>query len=182
MEKDKGRRDPAPPTARDADVSFTGLLLAELPRMRGHAIFLTRTAADADDLIQQTALRALKAQHQFTMGTNLRAWLYRIMRNEFIDKFRQTKGQVSFGEMPDDLLVGKATQEDRIETREVVTAMKRLSPLLLEVMLLVPGRGLSYQEAADIQGCSVGTIKSRLSRARTKLQGFLTDTPEKAEA
>ena len=136
---------------------------------------MTRAKADADDLIQTTAVRALAAFSQFTLGTNIRAWLYRIMRNEFIDNYRQSKGNVSFGEMPEDLLVGKASQEDGIETREVVSAMKKLKPLLLEVMLLIPGRGLSYQEAADIQGCSVGTIKSRLSRARAKLQSFLVD-------
>jgi RNA polymerase sigma-70 factor (ECF subfamily) len=171
----------APPAPAQSG-PFVQLLLSELPRLRGAALFMTRSASDADDLLQQTALRALNAQHQFTLGTNIRAWLYRIMRNEFIDSTRQTKGRTALDDIPEDLLAGKGNQEDKIVAREVVAAMKTLSPVLLEVMLLVPGRGLSYQEAAEIQGCSVGTIKSRVSRARAKLHRLLMHDFRQKEA
>jgi len=155
---------------------FRDLLVETLPRMRGYAYMLTRSSAGADDLLQETAFRAIRAELQFTPGTNFKAWLYRILRNEYVSSVRRRKNIVCIDDVPEERLSQSGSQEDRVLTSEVLTAMGKLPLAQREVLMMVCAEGLSYEEAAEGVGCSVGTIKSRLWRARAALQQtFLGD-------
>jgi RNA polymerase sigma-70 factor (ECF subfamily) len=153
---------------------FHSMLVEQLPRMRAYAIMLTRDRSRADDLLQEMAFRALRAQEQFTMGTNFTAWLYRILRNEYISSLRRAKHTpVPIDAIAEECFARSGGQEDSAMTKEVYRAMDKLPPGQREVILLVCASGLSYDEAAEAMGCSVGTIKSRLWRARAHMQSLL---------
>jgi RNA polymerase sigma-70 factor (ECF subfamily) len=164
---------PLPSPARE----FLECLTGELPRLRGAAMMMTHSRADADDLIQSTAMRAIAAHAQFTMGTNMRAWLYRIMRNVFVDLVRMPQRQASrLEDISDEFLRCEPSQEGRIEMREVLRAINRLTPIHREALLLSAVEALSYDEIAALQGCAVGTVKSRISRARRQVQVMMDYT------
>ncbi len=135
---------------------------------------MTRSKADADDLIQTTAVRALSAFSQFTLGTNIRAWLYRIMRNEFIDMVR-VKGRhpARLDDVPAEAFKRKEVQEEALEMRDVMRAINTLTDIHREALYLSCVEGLSYEEIAGIQNCAVGTVKSRISRARQDMKMLL---------
>ncbi|MBX7198987.1 MAG: sigma-70 family RNA polymerase sigma factor [Rhodospirillaceae bacterium] len=154
--------------------TFQDILLAHLPRLRAYAIMLTRDRALAEDLLQETALRALRAQSQFTMGTNFTAWIYKILRNEYIGALRRKKRQpVPIEDMPPELLSRNGGQETDVLLHEIIQAMDQLPHGQREVLILICASGLSYEEAADALGCSVGTIKSRLWRARARMASLI---------
>ena len=158
---------------------FQALLLERLPRLRAFAMLLTRHAADADDLVQTAAERILKYESHFEAGTNFSAWSYRILRNCHISNFRKDKRRpVSLTEyfdaaVPPASLMSAARQENHIFTREVVEALDKLCPEQREVMTLVCAADLSYIEVGAILGCSIGTVKSRLWRARKHMKALL---------
>ena len=157
---------------------FHTMLTAHLPRLRAYAIMLTRDRAAADDLVQETALRALRAQSQFTMGTNFTAWMYCILRNEHTSSLRRSaRRPIVLDEIPEQLLAQPGDQEDKVLTREVIEAMQHLQPSQREVLILICAAGLSYEEAAESLGCSVGTVKSRLWRARRHMQALVLGEP-----
>ncbi|MEO3997266.1 sigma-70 family RNA polymerase sigma factor [Mesorhizobium sp. CAU 1732] len=141
-----------------------------IPALRAFARTFYRDTTDADDLVQETLTRALGAIHQFNAGTSMKSWLFTIMRNTFY-----TKVKVSNREAPGsaDCVSGRlstdATQEWSARGREVATAIQRLPAEQREVIMLIGVLGVSYEEAVDICGCAMGTIKSRLNRARTRL-------------
>ncbi|MGZ6186749.1 MAG: sigma-70 family RNA polymerase sigma factor [Candidatus Binataceae bacterium] len=150
---------------------FRDLLVEHLPRLRAYALGLTRSTSAADDLLQQTALKAWAAREQFALGTNFKAWIYRILRNEHISSFRGSKqAQVSIDTVPEEFFARHGDQETKLLTREVLTAVNTLAPHRREVLLLNCAGGLSYQEIAEALGCSIGTVKSRLWRARHEIQ------------
>jgi RNA polymerase sigma-70 factor (ECF subfamily) len=160
---------------------FLAALTAELPRLRGSAMIMTRARADADDLLQSTAMRAIAAHHQFALGTNMRAWLYRIMRNVFVDTVRAPdKAAARLQDVSDEFLTREACQEGRIEMREVLQAIDKLPSVHREALLLYAVEALSYDEIAEIQACAVGTVKSRISRARRQVQAQLSGADEPA--
>ncbi len=151
--------------------TFHQMLVDALPRLRAYAMILTRSRSHADDLLQQTAYRALRSEVQFTMGTNFLGWMYRILRNEYISSLRRAKRSPScIDDVPEDLFARMGDQEDKLLTNEVIAAMDNLPPSQREVLVLVCAGGLSYDEAAASIGCSVGTVKSRLWRARQHMQ------------
>lgn len=153
---------------------FHTLLVENLPRMRAYALMLTRNPAQADDLLQDMAFHALRAQNQFEMGTNFVAWLYRIMRNDFVTSLRRAKrAPTPMNEALEQTLSYSAGQEDVIMTNQVHEAMGKLPVSQREVLVLVCASGLSYEEAAEAMNCSVGTVKSRLWRARAHMQKIL---------
>jgi RNA polymerase sigma-70 factor (ECF subfamily) len=153
---------------------FRDLLLSEMPRMRGYALALTRDRSAADDLLQETAVKAWQAQAQFTLGTNFKAWIYRILRNEFLTTCRRkTRAPVSIELLAPEFFGREGDQEAHVITGEVLRAMDQLSKDQREALLLAAGSGLGYQEIADTLRCSIGTVKSRLWRARTRMQVFL---------
>ncbi|HEX7871374.1 MAG TPA: RNA polymerase sigma factor [Sphingobium sp.] len=154
---------------------FEDGIVALLPRLRRFAAGLSRDLATGDDLCQMTIERALKARHQWAQGTRLDSWMYRIMRNLWIDEIRANKRrQQTFVEEEAGMAVGVAAeQEARTELRFVDRALARLPDEQREAVLLVMVEGYGYQEAADIIGCPVGTLSSRFARGRDALHLLL---------
>lgn len=149
-------------------------LLEMLPSLRAFARSLCRNADDADDLVQQTLLSAWAHRDSFTPGTNLRAWLFRILRNHFYSRLRKDKRLVPDPEgKAAATLTSPAAQEKSVEVSDLSAAMSRLAPEQREALILVAAEGCSYEEAATIAGCAVGTIKSRVNRARARLHDML---------
>lgn len=163
--------------------SFTETALPLIEQMYGTALRLTRNPADAEDLLQETALKAYQAFAQYESGTNLRAWLYKIMVNTFISSYRKAKRQpqtVSEGESEDFSLfdtLAAATHEtpeavilDQIPDEQVKEALESLPEQFRMAVLLADVEGFHYKEIADITGVSIGTVMSRLHRGRKQLQ------------
>lgn len=153
---------------------FHDMLVTQLPKLRPYALMMAGSRAAADDLLQETALKVLRAEAQFEPGTNFSAWTYRILRNAFISSCRRAKRTPrDIDTVPEEFLARPATQEDKIATREVFQAMRQLPETQREVLSLVCGSGMSYEDAAEVLECSVGTVKSRLWRARSKMKDLL---------
>jgi RNA polymerase sigma-70 factor (ECF subfamily) len=152
---------------------FGEQLVSLLPRMRRFARSLTRDPADADDLCQTTIERALKSWLQWQGGTRLDAWVFRIMRNIWIDEARaRTRRKQTFAPEEDGAHIGDAgaaAVEAHAELGNVERAMARLPADQREAVMLVLVEGFAYREAADILGCPMGTLTSRLVRGREAL-------------
>ncbi|WFL77795.1 RNA polymerase sigma factor [Altererythrobacter arenosus] len=148
-----------------------------LPRLRRFATGLAGHPADGDDLCQVTIERALTRQDQFTQGTRLDSWMYRIMRNAWIDESRaRSRRSETFVDEEAGLLVGgEGAQEAAVALGDVDRAMQRLPEEQREAVLLVMVEGYSYKEAAEIVGCPVGTLNSRLVRGRDALMEMMED-------
>lgn len=141
-----------------------------LPDLRGFARFLARDRSVADDLVQEGVVRALAALHQFQPGTNLKAWLFTIVRNAFYESARRRKRETR--ELADREAGAGSTRPDaeaRAEVRDLQSLLWSLPPLLREALILVGAQEMSYDEAALVCGVPVGTIKARVSRGRTAL-------------
>jgi RNA polymerase sigma-70 factor (ECF subfamily) len=174
------RPSPSVSSARKAwtlPESFENQVLALLPRLRRFAIGLAGSKADGDDLCQMTIERALARRDQWQEGTRLDSWMYRIMRNIFIDETRATaRRRETFVDAEAGLVVGgDGAQEAAVELSLVDRAMARLPAEQREAVLLVMVEGWSYKEAAEIVGCPVGTLNSRLVRGRDALMAMLED-------
>jgi RNA polymerase sigma-70 factor, ECF subfamily len=171
----------APPIdhpARDR-IRVLALIEAEIPRLRRYARYLTRDVDRADDLVQEALTRAVAKRDSWQPGTNLRAWLFVILRNVFISelrhKAREPRSEL-VGENHPSLAV-RGTQDERMSLVDLQQAFDRLSAEHREILLLVAIEGLPYEEAAAILGVPVGTVRSRLSRARTALRAKLGSHP-----
>jgi RNA polymerase sigma-70 factor (ECF subfamily) len=163
--------------------SFKEQFLEHLPHLRGYAMVLTRSRSAADDLLQETALRAWRAQSQYQAGTNIKAWLFCILRNEYISSLRRNKrAGVSLSDVAEEHFAHDGDQETNVMTVEVFKAMDRLSPTQREVLVLSCVNGLAYEEIAATLKCSVGTVKSRLFRARAQMQALLMGPDDAAPA
>ena len=145
-----------------------------IPSLRAFAISLTRNVSEADDLVQETILKAWSNFDKFTVGTDLRAWLFTILRNTFFSSKRKTKREVSD---PEGIHAGnlyeKPHHDGRLAFGEFSVAFDKLSPEHREVLILVGANGYSYEEAAGMMGVAVGTAKSRANRARARLAEIL---------
>jgi RNA polymerase sigma-70 factor, ECF subfamily len=152
---------------------FGDQLIAVLPRLRRFARGLTGSSVEADDLVQAACERALARRHQFQEGTRFDSWMFRIVQTIWIDQIRSREVRKSDGNIGEDRL-GSDEPVRRIEARltleEVRRAVDRLSPDQRAALLLVTVDGLSYKEAAEVAEVPVGTIMSRLARARIALQ------------
>jgi RNA polymerase sigma-70 factor (ECF subfamily) len=149
-------------------------MLAAVPSLRAFAISLSGNVDRADDLVQETLLRAMANIDSFQPGTNMSAWLFTILRNLFRSEYRKRRREVedtdgSYAES----LKSHPEQHSRVEFEEFRAALARLPPDQSEALLLVGASGFSYEEAAEICECAVGTIKSRVNRARTRLAELL---------
>jgi RNA polymerase sigma factor (sigma-70 family) len=157
----------------DSSLSFEDGLTALLPRLRRFAHALSRNAADADDLTQATVERALRSRAQWEPGTRLDSWLYRIMRNMWIDAVRSrgrredlhapVEEAERIGEDP------RASIEASIDLRTAMHAMQRLPDDQREIVALILLEGFGYRECSEILGLPIGTVSSRLVRGRTAL-------------
>jgi RNA polymerase sigma-70 factor, ECF subfamily len=153
--------------------TFRDDLLKAIPKLRAYATGLCRTTGRGDDLVQETLVKALATAHSFERGSNMVAWLYTILRNEFYSGFRKRRREVEDNEdrYADRLRVSPA-QEGHIYFLDVRDAFYRLTAEHREALTLVVS-GFSYDEAAAARGCPVGTMKSRVSRARETLAKML---------
>ncbi|WP_269931293.1 RNA polymerase sigma factor [Aminobacter sp. HY435] len=157
-----------------ASSGFKADLLAAIPGLRAFAMSLAQHADRADDLVQETLVKAWDKQSSFQPGTNLKAWLFTILRNEFYSQMRKRGREVqdSDGLMTARLAV-HPSQPGRLDLADFRKALEQLPEDQREAIILIGASGFSYEEAAEICGCAVGTIKSRVSRARNRLQEIL---------
>ncbi|WP_455476841.1 RNA polymerase sigma factor [Bartonella sp. B41] len=154
--------------------NFKQELLLVLPSLRAFAVSLSGKDDKAEDLVQDTIVKAWAKQSSFEMGTNLKAWLFTILRNEFYSQMRKRGREVqdSDGVFTQNVAVHPA-QYGSLDLQDFKKALNALSPDQREAIILIGASGFSYEDAAAICGCAVGTIKSRVSRARNRLQGLL---------
>ena len=158
----------------NVDPALRDQILAAIPSLRAFAISLSGNVDRADDLVQETILRALANIHSFQPGTNMPAWLFTILRNLFRSEYRKRRREVedtdgNFAET----LKSHPDQIGRVEFQEFRAALAQLPAEQREALILVGASGFSYEEAADICECAVGTIKSRVNRARSRLAKLL---------
>jgi RNA polymerase sigma-70 factor, ECF subfamily len=152
-------------------------LVAFLPNLRAFAIYLCSDPEYADDLVQETILKAWAHLDSFTDGTKLRSWLFTILRNTYFSAWRRHQSGISIDDINDysDGLGVDAEQEKVLEQKDMLLALARLPLTQRTAILLVGAEGFTYQEAAQICDCAVGTIKSRVNRARCTLNKLLNE-------
>lgn len=160
---------------------FKAELTAMIPKLRARARYLTRDMVAADDLVQDTLLRAWERRDHFRADSNFEAWTYTVLRNLFFTQTRRAKFRAGWHEpSADRALAMPAEQEHHVHLANLDWALDQLPAAHREVLMLVGAGQLSYEEAAEICGTKVGTIKSRASRARAALT-LLIDGPRDAE-
>lgn len=156
------------------DTSTREALLTTIPHLRAFAISLTNRPEAADDLVQETLMRALAHIDRFEPGTNIQAWLFTILRNQFYTSFRKRRRET---EDPDGTFASRLAvipnQHARLDYEDMKIALASLAPRQREAILLIGAEGLTYEEAARVCKTSIGTIKSRVNRARTRLAELL---------
>ena len=141
-----------------------------IPSLRAFAWSLSRNPADADDLVQETLAKAWTHRDKFEAGTNLRAWLFTILRNTWYTAVSKRRREVADEDGHHAAsLSSQPVQEWAVELTALQGALNQLPPEHREALVMVGAAGLSYEEAAEISGCALGTIKSRVNRARTRL-------------
>jgi RNA polymerase sigma-70 factor, ECF subfamily len=158
----------------ERDRTFRAGLLQVVPALHRFAVSLTRDPAAADDLVQDTLLRGWRGRGGFTPGTNLEAWLFTILRNVFYSQHRKQGREVadtdgSYAER----LTSIPEQGGHLDLQDVRAALDRLAPVMREALVLVAIENLSYEEAAVVMNCRIGTVKSRVWRAREQLARML---------
>ena len=157
------------------DPAIRDQVLSTVPSLRAFAISLCGNIDRADDLVQETLLRALSHIDSFEPGTNMPAWLFTILRNLFRSEYRKRRREVADSEGTyAETLKTQPEQTSRVEFEEFRTALAKLPSDQREALILVGASGFSYEEAAGICGCAVGTIKSRVNRARTRLAELMS--------
>ena len=170
-ERDEPRPEPIPLS----DPDFKDQLAAVIPHLRAFGRSLSGSRDLADDLVQETLLKAWAARKRFQAGTNMRAWTFIILRNLFLSQMRRARFK---GEWDDitaaKILAAPASQDRHIELGDMQRALMHLPQPQREALILVGAGGFAYEEAADICGCAVGTIKSRVARGRVALEALLT--------
>jgi RNA polymerase sigma-70 factor (ECF subfamily) len=157
-------------------------LITCLPNLRAFAIYLCGNMDHADDLVQEAVLKAWNHLDTFQEGTNMRAWLFTILRNAFLSELRRRHDELSLDAETDlALRLGKAAEQHGwMDGKDLLKALAQLNPEQREALVLVGAEGFSYEEAAEICGCALGTIKSRVNRARLRLAELLGDPSEDA--
>lgn len=145
-------------------------VLKHVPALRAYARSLTNQHDDADDLVQTTLMKAISNISKFQPGTNLRAWLFTIMRNTFLTELRkQTRERPAILDCASSLPVSDPVHDEHIMGQRLLQAIARLPQHYREILLLVVVIGESYEDAARICDCAIGTVKSRVNRARRML-------------
>jgi RNA polymerase sigma-70 factor (ECF subfamily) len=165
----------APETECCSINEFGKLVEAELPRLRRYARALTRNNTAADDLVQDSIERGLAKRHLWRPETNLRAWLFTIMHNQYVNQVRRSVREgvaVSISDS-EPSLTRDAAQGKRLELRDLDRALARLPDEQRSVILLVGLEGMSYEAVAEVMGIPVGTVRSRLSRGRAALRSLM---------
>jgi RNA polymerase sigma-70 factor, ECF subfamily len=149
-------------------------IIALVPPLRAFAWSLSHNSADADDLVQETLIKAWANRDKFQPGTNLRAWLFTILRNTYYTAVAKKRREVADEDGKHAAtLSSPPTQDWSVAIRSLQAALQRLPNEHREALVLVGAAGLTYEEAAEICGCALGTIKSRVNRARAKLMKIM---------
>ena len=182
--------DLANETDEERDARFTSEALQYLDQLYAAALRMTRNPADAEDVVQETYAKAYASFHQFTPGTNLKAWLYRILTNTYINSYRkkQRQPQLSDGENVEDWQLARAESHtsaglksaetvalEHLPDSDVKEALQQLAPDFRLAVFLADVEGFSYKEIAEIMGTPIGTVMSRLNRGRTQMRNLLAD-------
>lgn len=160
--------------ARLSDPDFKAQLAAVLPQLRAFARSLAGNRDAADDLVQETMLKVWRARDRYVAGTNFRAWSFVILRNHFLSEMRRKRFVGEWDDLvAERVLAAPADQEKSVELRDMMRALMQLPVPQREALILVGAGGISYEETAEIVGVAVGTIKSRVARARVALEQLL---------
>jgi RNA polymerase sigma-70 factor (ECF subfamily) len=169
-----GASDEAARTEAIRDVAFRKALTALIPQLRAFARTLTGDASAADDLAQDAMLKAWSARNSFELGTNMKAWTFMILRNQFYSEKRRSWRQTQLDQdAAERTLVAPDDPSAPVALDELRQGLACLPPEQREALILVGAGGFAYEEAAAICGCAVGTVKSRVSRARKALEAVL---------
>jgi RNA polymerase sigma-70 factor (ECF subfamily) len=156
------------------EAAFKAELVALIPHLRAFARTLAGDPTSADDLAQDAMMKAWDARESYQMGTNMKAWTFMILRNQFYSEKRRSWRQTQLDqEAAERTLVAVDDPEAPVALDELRLGLSMLPIEQREALILVGAGGFAYEEAADICGCAVGTVKSRVSRARRALQGIL---------
>ena len=157
-------------------LEFKRELEAVIPHLRAFARGLCGRPDMADDLVQEALLKAWAAQERFEPGTSMRAWTFVILRNAYLTDMRRNRFRGEYDEsVAERILTAPASQEEPIHLSDLHRALLTLPPERREALLLVGAGGFSYEEAANICGCAIGTIKSRVGRARVALTSMMEE-------
>jgi RNA polymerase sigma factor (sigma-70 family) len=158
-----------------SDPEFKEQLAAVIPHLRAFGRSLSGSRDLADDLVQETLLKAWAARKRFQAGTNMRAWTFIILRNLFLSQMRRARFKGEWDELTaSKILAAPASQDRHVELGDMQRALLHLPQPQREALILVGAGGFAYEEAAEICGCAVGTIKSRVARGRVALEGLLS--------
>jgi RNA polymerase sigma-70 factor, ECF subfamily len=172
--------DPSPESIQ-ADEIFRDQLVALIPSLRAFARGLCGGRDIADDMAQDAMTRGWAARASFTPGTNFRAWMFMILRNQFYTTIRKNSRMTSWDpEVAERVLVEAPPQQHAIHFTDVAKALQKLPAEQREVLMLIGANGVSYEEAAEIIGCAIGTVKSRLARGRRALTFLIDGAPSDA--
>jgi RNA polymerase sigma-70 factor (ECF subfamily) len=166
----------APSSTPPEEADFRTELEALIPQLRAFARSLCGQRDLADDLVQEALLKAWAARAKFQIGTNLRAWIFIILRNVFLSQMRRARFKGDWNqEAAERILAAPARQIQQLQMSDLQRALMRLPDAQREALILVGAGGLAYEEVAEICGCAVGTVKSRVARARVALERVLAD-------
>jgi RNA polymerase sigma factor (sigma-70 family) len=159
-----------------SDSEFKDQLAQVIPHLRAFGRSLSGSRDLADDLVQETLLKAWAARKRFQAGTNMRAWTFIILRNLFLSQMRRARFKGEWDELTaSKLLAAPASQDRHVELGDMQRALMHLPQPQREALILVGAGGFAYEEAAEICGCAVGTIKSRVARGRVALENLLSE-------
>ena len=167
---------PKPERTASDKADFKHELTEVVPHLRAFARGLCGRPDMADDLVQETMMKAWAAQERFQPGTSMRAWTFVILRNAYLTDMRRNRFRGDYDEgVAERILTAPAGQEEPLHLADMHRALMTLPPERREALLLVGAGGFSYEEASEICGCAVGTIKSRVGRARAAISGMLAE-------
>lgn len=167
---------PKPERTASDKADFKRELTEVVPHLRAFARGLCGRPDMADDLVQETMMKAWAAQERFQPGTSMRAWTFVILRNAYLTDMRRNRFRGDYDEgVAERILTAPAGQEEPLHLADMHRALMTLPPERREALLLVGAGGFSYEEASEICGCAVGTIKSRVGRARAAISGMLAE-------
>jgi RNA polymerase sigma-70 factor (ECF subfamily) len=174
-----------------ADGEFKDELASVIPQLRAFARSLCGNRDMADDLVQETMLKAWAARRRFEAGTSMQAWTHTILRNLFRSQMRRSRFTGEWDEAKaEEILSAPADQEQHMQLSDLQRALLELPPAQREALILVGAGGFAYEEAAEICGCAIGTVKSRVARARAAVERMLaggtmparSDEPQQSES